>query len=279
MRRPGHGRDLRAVFGAAAPALAATAFVAFSAFGGCGEDDGPKGSLTVGPGSTSTTGGNGGDGGGGAGGGEAGGGGSGGSGGAGGDGGGFLPPENPCTIDTAFGTSGMAFVDPTPHDLALALDALTYAYQPDPRSLAVALLGSHAPEMPATVAISASVDGPMGQFFPPGLVPAFGPASLGFGEFGTLSPQAQGWLRVIDDNGPVDIELNNLSLGAKTDSDCQVILATLDATIPDTQGNITLTIGGDTSTVAQLAGAIGPMQSWPVKALFQGESMSFNFSP
>jgi hypothetical protein len=262
-----------------APTLLAGGLTALAATSGCGEEEKPKATLPVGP-ATTTTGGNGGDGGNGGAGGADGGGGSGASGGAGGNGGSmFVPPEDPCAFDGAFGSTGIAFLDPTPFDLAQTLDQLTFAYQPDPRSLAVALLASHGPGM-SSVAVSTSILGAQDQQFPPGLLPDFVPVALGYGEFGSLTPQATGWLRVVDDNGPVDIELNNITLNAETDSDCQTLLASVDATIPGTQADVTLTVGGNAATVGELAGPLMPMQQgWQIQAIFEAESISFNFAP
>jgi hypothetical protein len=217
-----------------------------------------------------------------------GGGGAGGA--AGGSGGGVIPPDEPCYIDGAFSTAGMAFLSPTPADLAAALDHLTFAYMASPRAITVVLQASHGP--PDTfMGIGATVDLGNGQAFPAGMAPVFVPALMGYGTFRTGTPQEVAWLRVVDDTGSVDIELDNVSLEAKTDNQCASVWATLDAVIPSSQEWTTLTIDGVATTLGDLAqgvggaggagggGGGGPLpSSWPIKAVFQAEAVNFDFN-
>jgi hypothetical protein len=210
--------------------------------------------------------------------------------GGGGSGGGVIPPDDPCYIDGAFSTAGMAFFSPTPPDLAAALDHLTFAYMASPRAITVVLQASHGPD-DSFLGLGATEDLGNGQAFPTGMAPVFVPALMGYGTFRTATPQGMAWLRVVDDNGSVDIELDNISLEAKTDNQCASIWATLDAVIPSSQEWTTLTIDGVTATLGDLAqgvggaggaggsGGGGPVpSSWPMRAVFQAEAVNFDFN-
>jgi hypothetical protein len=199
----------------------------------------------------------------------------------GGSGGGITPAEAPCFIDGAFSTTGMAFLSPTPPDLAAALDKLTFAYLDSPRAVSVVLLASHGPP-DTTLGIGATAEDGNGQAFLPGMAPTFVTAIMGYGAFRTATPQAVAWLRVLDDDGPVDIELGGVDLEAKTESQCGSIWATLDATLSDSQASTTLTIDGVVATLGELAesgagGAPPGPVSWPIRAVFQAEAKNFDF--
>lgn len=187
-----------------------------------------------------------------------------------------IPPNPPCLEDVAFWADGMSFVSPTPEPLALALGDL--AFDPTAHPITVVLRAGHGLEA-ATIAASATEDGGAGaHVFPAGAMPEFGPALVSYGGFATSAPQATAVLRVVDDVGPVDIALAGVSIEASTEASCAVALITLIATIPAAEGSKTLVIGGVTQTIAELAGG-GPRQdSWPVKSIFEAESMSFDFT-
>jgi hypothetical protein len=177
----------------------------------------------------------------------------------------------------------MSFAFPTPAPLAEALDRLTY--DPTSHPLSVVLLAAGGDEA-ATIAIGATDTDGFDQVFPPGKKPTFGPALLGETEFSTAGPQLVGWLRVVDEVGPVDIQLANINLSALTKSSCTILSGVIDAEIPESQLGTNLHIDGTTRTLGELAG--GPVSDGgqvldggngvgtSLHALFVGETMSFD---
>lgn len=244
---------------------------------GCSEDRGVTGAA-AGPVSASSSSGSGMDGGGGSGAGDAVGG-AGGSSGIGGNasgvGGGALPPEEPCEIAAGFAGTDFAFVSPTPLDMAIAFNTVTYGYNDIDRPLTVALLAIKGPSM-ALMATSGSEydDTDFTQGFPEGKTPTNIAATLGYGFFQNDSPQDVGYLRLTHDGGVDDIELNNLTTKVKTEN-CQVAVVVVDAIIPVSQSSISLTVNGDATTIGDLGGEV--MGGWPVRVLFQGEQVDFDF--
>jgi hypothetical protein len=212
---------------------------------------------------------------------SSGGGGSGGTsaGGAAADGG----PASLCAKDIGFWADGMSFAFPTAEPLALALGSLTYP--PTSHPIAIVLLASKGAGS-ATIAIGATDTDGYDQVFPPGEKPVFGPATLGESEFSTAGPQAKGWLRVVDDDGPVDLALENISVSVVAKASCTEIAGTLDAKIPVETAAKTLHIGGVAHTIAELAAqplsdaGVLPDAGLPegalLHAIFVGETMSFD---
>lgn len=229
-----------------------------------GEADRPAGFLTGSGPSTST----------GAGGAAAGGGGTeavGGSGGAGVGGsetGGGAPVEGPCGASVAFRATGMSFTEPTPPALAASLGAALYGYDAHGISVVVhdAMLSAS-----VTEAGSSGAHGFVGT-------PAFTDAIFDAGGFRSGEPQASGWLRVQDDEGPVDVALTSLTLDGRASPDCSQLFVVLDAVIASDQGSTSFTFDGQTTTLAEMAGGDGSTQGWLLRALFLGESIDFDFS-
>lgn len=203
--------------------------------------------------------------------------------GAGEAGGAVLPPDPLCAVDVALGAATIAFVSPTSPELAQALNSLTFAYRADPRVITLVLLASHG-AAGATLAMSATSDsGSYEQAFPEGLSPTWASAQLGYGELRSATTQDVGYLRVVDDAGPVDIELRSLYVEASTDGACQSAVATLDATIPASQASVMLTVGGESATLADLAqqggggSGGGSGLGWTIRALCEVESVPFDY--
>ncbi|MCA9627681.1 MAG: hypothetical protein KC766_08450 [Myxococcales bacterium] len=90
--------------------------------------------------------------------------------------------------------------------------------------------------------------------------------------------QSKGWLRVIDDVGEQFLELNQIGLvnGVATDSGCTKIGAFVSATISKDNGTKTFTIGGQTSTFADLAGPVFG-KGWNLAMRVTGEQTAFAF--
>lgn len=211
---------------------------------------------------------------------------SGGAGGAGGAGAGVPvdagASDPPCTNDFAYWAVGMSFGAPTPQDLGLALSELAYDQSSHPISIILAAKGGVAA---ATMGVSATADNGAGsQIFPAGTKPTFVPALLSFGGFQSDGSQASGVLHLVDQAGPVDIELNNITVKATTSAGCANMVATLSAVIPGSEGDKTLHLKAGNSTIAELGGGNvgGPKDAgevtWEVRAYFAGETMSFDFS-
>lgn len=191
--------------------------------------------------------------------------------------------DPPCENDYAFWASGMSFSAPTPKPLALALTELAYDPASHPIAIVLAAKGGAAS---ARLFVSATEkNGAGAQVFPQGKAPDFAPATLLFGGFESGAPQMKGYLRLVDMVGPIDIELSGVSVKVSTSSGCSSMLATLSAIIPNTEGGKTLHLSAGSSTIAELGGdggGGGPKdpgeQSWEIRAIFAGETMSFDFT-
>lgn len=202
---------------------------------------------------------------------------TGGSGGGGSDGG---PIDTPCTSSTAFRATGASFVFPTPKDLAKELGALTYDYSASPVTVVLAAK----PSGIGLLAVSATEAGSAGQVFPSGKKPELVSANIFSGGFSNATTQLAGWLRVVDQSGPRDIELENIDVTATTSNNCASLLASVSAAIAASQGSVTLDLPGGQKTIAELAGGTsGGGQTpdggvgYPIKLLFSAESTDFDF--
>lgn len=192
--------------------------------------------------------------------------------------------DPPCTQDAAYWSLGMTFVGPTPLDLAQGLNELTYDLSTHPLSMVLTAKGGVGT---AKLGISATTDDGMGlQVFPAGTKPTFVSALLSYGGFHTESPQIKGTLHLVDAMGPVDVELNNIYVNAKTLGTCANVLAIVDAEIPPSEAGKTLHLKAGNSTIGDLAaaggggggGKGGGSQPIPLRAYFSGETMSFDFT-
>lgn len=242
-----------------APLLLAVALVM-----GCSDDDRPTGGYAGVPVPSGTTSGSASSGAGG----QGGAGGTTSSGAGGGAGGAEPGPSNACDESVAFQATGMSFTEPAPVALAAALNRALFGY--DAHGTSVVVHGAAATTWPTEPA-------PSGDHVLVG-EPTFTTIVKDLGGFRSETPQDTGWLRLHDDHGAVDLEIHSVSVDARAGADCSQIFVVLDAIIPTEAGSVSLTLDGTTATIAELAGgAEPPTQGWPVRALFLGESIAFDF--
>jgi hypothetical protein len=134
-------------------------------------------------------------------------------------------PEGACHSDVAFVAVTGAFVDPTPKDLALGLNELTYGVHP------ITFVLSGARQDPVlTASYTSGEDGV--HSFPPALTPVGAAAWVTDDGFGTSSAQEEGWMLVSMDTGPLEVPLRNISVTTSTEADCTRGTATMTAVIP-----------------------------------------------
>ncbi|MEZ4226606.1 MAG: hypothetical protein R3B13_37005 [Polyangiaceae bacterium] len=199
----------------------------------------------------------------------------------GGQGGGSGVPsvDTACDRSMAFWATGASFVFPTPKPLAYGLGPLTYDYGEHPITVVLAVQSGA-----ATVAASATDLDTSGQS--PGFVgekPQFVPAILSAGGFASSASQQRGWLRIKDQSGFKDIEMNNIELSVVTSNQCSTILAQLTAVIPSSEGGVVLDLPSGSTTLEALAGASSsggksPEVGWNLRLVFAGESTDFDFA-
>ena len=196
---------------------------------------------------------------------------------------GVTPLDPACEGTYAFWATGAAFTFPTPKDLAKELGALTYDYSTHP----VTIVLSAKPNGVGTLQIGATEtdSGGVLQVFPAGKKPDPVAAKIQLGGFATSVAQTKAWLRVVDQSGPVDLEIDNVTLEASTASQCNSITAVLTAVIPSSQGSIALALPSGSTTIGALAGSPGSGgqgpdggSGWNLRMLFTGESTDFDFS-
>ncbi len=199
----------------------------------------------------------------------------------GGGAGGVPPIDTACDRSMAFWATGASFAFPTPKNLAAALATLTYDYTEHPVTVVLAVNGGD-----ATVAVSATeASGGSAPAFLAGTKPQFVPAAISIGGFATTATQTQAWLRVKDESGFKDIELNNVDLSVVTSNQCSTLLALLTAVIPGTQGAVVLDLPSGSTTIESLAGSSagggqtppGSTTGWNLRMVFSGESTDFDF--
>lgn len=193
------------------------------------------------------------------------------------------PADPPCTNNYAFWTLGMSFGAPTPQLLAQALNEVTYDFSEHPLSI---ILTAKDGVASAKLGVSATVDNGAGLQIFQQPQPAFVPALLAEGGFKSFNPQPTGILRVKDTMGPVDIELENITVNATTSSGCSNMVVILNADIPPSEHNKTLHLKGGDSTIGDLGlnggggagGKGGGAQPFAIRAYSSGETMSFDFA-
>lgn len=208
---------------------------------------------------------------------------SGGSAGSGGGvgGSGAAPPtdgalDEPCTSNVAFWATGAAFLFPTPQGLAHELSALTYDYEAHPLTVVLAAK----PSGEGFLSIGATEGDGVPQAFPSGKKPTAVAATIAAGGFSTATTQLEAWLRVVDQSGPKDILLENLSLAATTSNKCSTLSAIVTATIPESQLSLVLDLPGGAKSIQELAGGAASPDGgagYPLKMVFSGEATDFDF--
>jgi hypothetical protein len=184
-------------------------------------------------------------------------------------------------------TSLDRFESPTPEPLAQALTAISK------RVPAVSLV-LHQQNDVLFGALSATVTGPSSKdVFPPSRVPSFAPAVLAFGSppgVTTTDAQPLAFLRFVDEQGPVEIQIEHLVWRATEGRDCKDVSVRLQAVLPTSQFSIVLHLAGGDRTLGELvdssdAGDVMPsddsgLPPTPVEIAlaFQGVPMAFEFS-
>jgi hypothetical protein len=134
-------------------------------------------------------------------------------------------PKSACQADLAFVAVSGSFVEPTPRELALGLNELTFGTRP----IAFVLSGAVAD---ASLAASYTLGEDGIEAFPSGLVPPPTSAWIDDSGFGTLAAQEEGWLLATLDEGPLEVPLRNIAVTATTNPTCTSGTATLTAAIP-----------------------------------------------
>ncbi len=182
-----------------------------------------------------------------------------------------LPEEPACQRDVAFQAHGINFVEPTPRDLALRLNEMSFGY--DSQGIAVAL-GAGSPGSPKLlVGFSEMQDGV--HHIATGEPTA---ARVGPGGFESLGVQSSALLRVGHDPHVVDLELRNVTVRARTVGECGEAWVSLSAVIPTSEGSHMLKGETGFDSVADLAGGSQDGQvGWQFQALFLTEAVSFDF--
>ncbi|MCA9618597.1 MAG: hypothetical protein KC731_06240 [Myxococcales bacterium] len=187
-----------------------------------------------------------------------------GEGGDGGEGGALPSGDAPCVASSAFRATGMSFTEPTPKDLALALNDASYGYDAAPVTVVLRVA-----EEGTTLAASATELGSDDLYAFLGDAPDFVGASLWDGGFRSDTPQLSGSLRIEG----VAIPLENITIEATTSSDCSQGIFVMDAVLPSGAGDLQI---AHEISIADLAGAGGSL-GWQLRALFTGESIPFAF--
>jgi hypothetical protein len=191
-----------------------------------------------------------------------------------------------CDGDYAFGAaSALAFMEPTPPDLAAALATISGATYP----ISLVL---HLQEGALIGALSATIaDGSGKQIFLPGDVPPLAPLVPAFGEppgVTTVDPQPDATLHFEDEAGPLDIQLEHVVWRATQGSSCADMSVTMQAVIPTSQLSLVIhlptgdkTIGDLVSagepSVTPIGGADPPSIPVEVAATFDGIPLNFDF--
>jgi hypothetical protein len=162
----------------------------------------------------------------------------------------------------------MSFTEPTPFALAGALQASSYGY--DAHGVSVVVAGDV-----ASVSATLADEQGMHRFTP---TAAAAPIVRDQGGFRMLEPQASGWLRLDAAGDPVELPMRNVTIDARAHDDCGQILVVLDAVLPVEAGSEAIFDGQAWRTVAELAPDDEGLEGWPIRALFQGEPVTFDFA-
>ena len=188
-------------------------------------------------------------------------------------------PIPSCVDGRAFRAAGAAFVSPTPVSLASALNELVY--EPTAHPLTIATLARGAT---GTVAVSFTElhTDAIHERFPEAFAPTSASLSVIDNQLVSGAPQTTGYLRLTDASGEVEIELNELSVDAVPINGCDALRASVSAVIPETQGEIALSLADGEHTLSALAasdglrdgGGGGPCS---VKLVFDAEGVDFDF--
>lgn len=190
-----------------------------------------------------------------------------------GEGGAGIPPiDQACSGDRAFAALSGAFVDPTPRDLAIALNEAIFGIAP----MSFVLRGE---SDVAEAAASYTIVGDGAHSFPESTAPSFVPAWIAEGGFGSTSSQERGYLLVELSDGPLEVPLDNVSFVATTRDGCTRGMVNMTGVISAANGDvIEQLIGASTDTAAAPADERRvPTEDVTVSALFLVELVEFDF--
>ena len=214
----------------------------------------------------------------------AGGSGKGGSGGASGSSGaagtGGIPPlVLPCPNNVAFGPKAAVLEDPTPAKLAMAFNPLLATT----KEFTIGVVVRNLKATP-TVGVSAiDFDGTLGRFSP-GKVPMFAGVSFSDGVIQNTDPQDIGYVKLVDDTGPVLIRLEQVRAQVTPKMDCSAASGFVNAGVPAAEGATKLKINGVATTFGDLAGSLavggqGSATHWQFRVSFDNAStVAFDFA-
>lgn len=186
-------------------------------------------------------------------------------------------PEAPaCAGNVAFTAATTAFTFPTAEPLAAALDELVYP--PDGRPLSFAMMmkaGAYVAAVSATEQNQAGIEA-----FPASSMPSQSAVVAEAGGFSGAWPQAKGYLRLVDAQGVVYVELADLRWTAVTSAPCESVWIAVDAVIPASQGAIVLHLADGQATIGDLAGAAEnpSLEGYQVRVWFDAPSSAFDFA-
>jgi hypothetical protein len=193
-----------------------------------------------------------------------------------------------CNGDYAYwATSLDRFESPTPQPLADALASISKGVP----ALSFVL---HLQNNVLVGALSATIAGLSGKdVFPPNRMPPFAPVVLAFGSppgVTTVDAQELGFLRFVDQQGPVEIQIEHLVWRATEGRDCKDVSVRLQAVLPTSQFSVVLHLKDGDRSIGELvdssdAGGVTPSDDsgappTPVEIAltFQGVPMAFDFS-
>lgn len=191
----------------------------------------------------------------------------------------YPPADMACEWDVAFRSSEITFVFPTARALGREIGA--FLADPDEHRFVLAVRGSKGKD--ADGAISAA-DIKSGLYSFPGTTkkPTLTTFSLAQGRFDS-AVQTSGFLVFQDEEKKEKVlHLTEIQVSSFTQSNCQQVLATVDATlpVPDNAG-IQILSGGRWHTLADLAGMKddkGNYTNVAIRFMLIGEATSFDFS-
>lgn len=191
----------------------------------------------------------------------------------------FPPADVPCEWDVAFRSSGISFIFPTAPALGREIGA--FVADPDEHRFVLALRGSKGKNADGAIS-AADIEGGIYSFLNTTRKPTLTTFSLAQGRFDSAA-QTAGFLVFRDEEKEIALHLTDIQVSAFTQSDCQQVLATVDATLPATPTNLGFQIrsGGSYHTLADLAGMKdkkGNYTNVAIRLMLVGEATSFDFS-
>lgn len=174
----------------------------------------------------------------------------------------------PCTGNRAFLSMGGAFVHPTPSELAHVLNQDIY----NGGAMTIVLQTTDAGPR---LAASYTVDTVNGHTFTE-LRPEFVAGAVSAAGFASVETQAEGWMLLERETGPVELPLANISLQATTTDNCLRAFVTLSAIIPGEYLDRVIEGTGNEADAGEGRGAGEPGDT-SVRVLLETELVTFDF--